>query len=146
MWRLSGISMCVFGLVQQVKCVPQHVCPFFFAFHFFAKDLPQLHQRRIMPAAYVSIRYVNIRQNTSTQISIRQHTSAAHVSSTRRHTSAYVNICQHASAHVSTRPHTPAYVRIRQHRSAGVSTRQHTSAYASIRPHTSAYASRREHT
>ncbi len=113
-------------------------------------------------SAYVSIHqhtsaaYVSIRQHTSADVSrrqrcsergtwvelavrvirarIRQHTSAAYVSSIRQQrTSAYVSsIRQHTSAaYVSIRQHTPAYVSIRQHTSAYVSTRQHTSAYVS---------------
>jgi hypothetical protein len=59
-----------------------------------------------------------------------------------QHTSAYVSMRQHTSAHcvsayVSIRQHTSAYVSIRQHTSAHVSIRQHTSAHVSIRQHTS---------
>ncbi len=43
--------------------------------------------------------------------------------------SSQVSIRQHTSAYVSIRQHTSAYVSIRQHTSAYVSIRQHTSAY-----------------
>ena len=95
--------------------------------------------------------------------------------SIRPHTSAYVSICQHTSAHAREwGPHT--LLDVRGHRAAVLprplvksrssrrigcggggrlppplpspyfSIRQHTSAYVSIRQHTSAYVSIRQHT
>jgi hypothetical protein len=78
--------------------------------------------------------YANIRQHTSSYVSIRQHTSA--YVSIRQHTSTYTYqiliVLLHLSigdCHSVIAPHH--YVSIRQHTSGYVSIRQHTSAYVS---------------
>jgi hypothetical protein len=79
----------------------------------------------------------------SSELSIRQHTSAGQGTSTSSAPTAlslaYVSIRQHTSAYVSIRQHTSAYVSrsrneyIFRHDSSELSIRQHTSAYVSIR-------------
>jgi hypothetical protein len=77
-----------------------------------------------------------MRQHTSSDVSIRQRTSA--------YVDAIVQDCSAATYNMPLHPHTAAYVSS-QHSSAHVRIRQHTSAYVSIRQHTSAYVSIRQH-
>jgi hypothetical protein len=83
-------------------------------------ELPTFgREHKYVPATQVFMRYVSIRQHTSTYVSIRRLAGSTNMSRQHRCLRTY-EIRQHTSAFVSIRQHTSAYVTnmSRQHRCA----------------------------